>query len=104
MIYFVIAVVVFIVFAVIMAFVNDFNGPLWLVASCLSIILLLVSVIVYSYNQKYDVKITDVNGKTYVYKDVHGFTDDRGGTVSFTDKNGEQFSYRVSSMKQTLSK
>lgn len=104
MIYFVIAVVVFIVFSVIMAFVSDFNGPFWLVASGLSIILLWVSVIVYSYNQKFDVKITDVNGKTYVYKGVHGITDDRSGTVSFVDKNGEKFSYRVSSMKQTVSK
>lgn len=103
MIYFVIAVVAIVVFSVIMAFVSDYNGPLWLVASILTAILLLVFVIVYSYNQKYDVKITDVNGKTYVYKDVHGFTDDRSGTVSFVDKNGEQFSYRVSSMKQTLS-
>lgn len=104
MIYFVIAAVVFIVFEIIMGFVSDFHGLIWLSAAGLSIILLFVSIIVYSYNQKYDLKITDVNGKTYVYKGVHGITDDRSGTISFDTKDGQSFSYRVSSMKQTLSK
>lgn len=104
MIYFVIAVVVFIVFTVIMVFLSYSNGLFWLVTSILTTILLFVFVIFYSYNQEFDLKITDVNGKTYVYKEVHGLTDDISGTVSFVTKDGEQFSYRVSSMKKTLSK
>lgn len=102
MIYFVIVAVIFIVFAVAMVFISDLHGFIWLAISCLSIILLGISVIDYSYNKKFDVKITDVNGKTYVYKEVHGLTDDKSGTVSFITKDGEQFSYRVSSIKKTL--
>lgn len=104
MICFVIVAVIFIVFAVAMVFISDLHGFIWLVISCLSIILLGISVIAYSYNKKFDLKITDNNGKTYVYKKVHGLNDDKSGTVSFVTKDGEQFSYRVSSMKQTVSK
>lgn len=104
MIYFVIAVVVFIIFAVIMAFVSDFNGWVWLLVSCLSIILLFVSVLVYSYNKKYDLKITDVNGQTYEYKSVNGLTYSKNGTTSFKDKNGNWFSYRVAVLQQEESK
>lgn len=51
------------------------------------------------YNHEQNIFYTDINGNKKEYIQVHGVSSDKGGNISFVDRNGVRRSIRISEME-----
>lgn len=68
------------------------------------VIVTFVFIVFSAYNTKHNLYFTDVNGKSYVYKKATHVSNGRNNLISFTDKNGNDMQFNISSLKMTDAK
>jgi len=105
-----ILVLLFVLMAVslIMTFVRIREGEevavIWFLGFFGLVIATFFFIVFNAYNAKMDLYFTDVNGKSYVYKKATHVSNGRNNLISFTDKNGNDMKFNISSLKMTDAK